>query len=161
MVPPLTNSLPGGLGLGIRSIPRYKEVVLRSSAKPRRAVVTLYVADTPGTRLWAFWRSPGVTNLAALHTPGPSACASRPAPRSLFPGRAERKTPEYQAAGEVALVAAALIQPRHPSRSPDARVRQKVEDGFPINGALSPSTGLVRSVDAGEVGWSGVFRHSS
>lgn len=29
-------------------------VLLRSSAKPRRDVVTLYVADTPGTCPWAF-----------------------------------------------------------------------------------------------------------
>lgn len=81
----------------------------RSSAKPRRDVVTLYVADTPGTCPWAFGGSPCVTHLAALHPPAPGACAPGPASRNRIPGCTTRQTQRVRAARAVAVVASAAV----------------------------------------------------
>jgi len=60
--------------------------------------------------MWAFGGLPVAINLAALH-PDPGARAPGPTPRNQFPGRVGRQTQRCRAAGEMAMVATAVMFP--------------------------------------------------
>jgi hypothetical protein len=97
-----------------RSRCRYKEAASVLQPTPRRDVVTLNVMADPRHVPGSFWRTSRAIDLAALH-PDPGAragvCALGSAPKGRVPDYIARKTPGYRAAGEVALVAAVLMDP--------------------------------------------------
>jgi hypothetical protein len=94
--------------------PADPESVLRSPPPlPPPTVVTRPSTDTPGTCLWAFWRTCRAINLAALH-PDPGTRALCSIPLGRVPGHIAWKTAGYPVAREVAVVATPLILPDGP-----------------------------------------------
>jgi len=72
------------------------------------------VTATPGHVPEGFLEVFCVTHPAALHPPGPGACAPGPASRNRIPGCAPRQTQRVRTARPVAVVAAPLIFPDGP-----------------------------------------------
>jgi hypothetical protein len=93
-------------------MPRYKEVVLRSSTTA--TVVTVNVSEHPRHVPADFRRTSGAINLAALH-PGLGARAPDPASRNRVPDRMAWKASGYRVARPVAMVAEVMMLPILPS----------------------------------------------
>ena len=69
------------------------------------------VTETPGHVPEGFLEVFCVTDLAALHPPGPGACARGPVSQNRIPSHMARQTQRCRAARAVALVAAVLMDP--------------------------------------------------